>query len=186
MKFGCISTEVKKRQTLFFLFFCKHNRIWVSAHGLSHVWLFCFFCSKISSNVLLNAFTLENFVVLTKNSKRQLIFCYKNKYINRLHTFTIKIDIRNISESREFKWEKWFKIGSKRVLLLLLLLLLLWFFFHGKTLSLKKNEKRHSVFYNKNTNNLQFHVFAIKNDFRNVSESIKLRIENSLKLIYKN
>ena len=65
---------------------------------------------------------------------------------------------------------KLLKIGSRRTL------------FREKLLSLKKNEKCYFIFYNKNRNTYQFHVFTIKNDFRNMLESGKFSFENNLKL----
>ena len=49
---------------------------------------------------------------LQKNGKRHMIFCYKNKYANKFHALTIKIDIRNMSESKEFRWENDSKLAQ--------------------------------------------------------------------------
>ena len=60
-----------------------------------------------SKNLLKHSFRIiiENFVVLLKNGKRHLIFDYENKNTNKFHAFTIKTDIRIMSESRDFGWE---------------------------------------------------------------------------------
>ena len=52
-------------------------------------------------------FTLISSILggLTENYKRCLIFHYKNKNIYNFYAFTKKIDFRNMSKSREFRWE---------------------------------------------------------------------------------
>ena len=79
-----------------------------------------------------------------------------------------------MSESKEFRWGKCLKIGSRHAL---------FQYFLEKSLPLKKNNKRYSIFCNRNKNTCQFHVFMIKNDFRNMSERVEFRFENTLKLL---
>ena len=102
-----------------------------------------------------------------------MIFYSKKKYTNKFHAFTMEIDSRNMSESKEFRWENDSKLAQDVHFFI--------FFFLEKPLSLEKNDKLYFIFYYKNRNTSQFLVFMIKNDFKNVSESGEFRFENSLK-----
>ena len=78
-----------------------------------------------------------------------------------------------MSESRKLTWEKDLKSAQGVKFFILFL---------GKSVPLKENEKRYFISYCKNRNIRQFHAFAIKNDFKNMSESGKLKFETSLKV----
>ena len=83
-------------------FFYKHNKTRVAADDLSP------FLSHWSENRLRHSFQslfLKNFVVLWKNGKRHSLSITKYEYIYKFHALRIKIDIRNIPESREFRWK---------------------------------------------------------------------------------
>ena len=90
-------------------------------------------------------------MVLSRNGKRHLIFCYKiNTPTNFVHLQLQSLDMYFFN------------------------------FFSRKTLPLKVNEKRQTIFYSNNKNTNQFNAFAIKNEFGNVSEIGESRFENSL------
>ena len=78
-----------------------------------------------------------------------------------------------ISESKAFRWGNDSKSAQDVHFFL---------FFLEKPLSLKKIEKRYFIFCYRKRNTCQFHAFAIKNDFVNMSEIGLFKFENSLNL----
>ena len=139
--------------------------------GFLQVELFRSFRLKIGSNVHFDAFILENFVVLQKNGKLHLIFCCKNKYINKFHAFTIRTDNKNVSEIEELRWENGSKSAQN----------VRFFIDLSKNHYLQRKTRNVILFFIiKNRNVFQF-VFKIINDFRNMSERGEFKFENSLK-----
>ena len=87
-------------------FFCQYNRTPVSANELSLAPLFDGYCPKNGSNIIFDVLFLKISWFLQKNGKCLFISFYKNKFAYKLHLFAIKTDIKNVSKSRDFKWEK--------------------------------------------------------------------------------
>ena len=97
-----------------------------------------------------------------------MIFCYKNKYINKFHTFAIEIDIRNTCQkvgSLDGKMtQSWLKMRT-------------FSFFSRKTAIFKET----FFCYYKNRNTCQFYAFTIQIDFGNMSERGEFRFKNNMK-----
>ena len=161
MKFAGMTAEVKIR-LMTFTIFLKYNRFRIRDDRVSFMCLFHSFSPKIDLSVHFDSFILENFVVLKRNVKLHLIFYSKNKNTNKYHSITIQTGIRNMFESREFRWENDWKSARD--------VHFFHFFFLEKSLPLKKNEKRYFTLYYKNRNTWQFHAF---NNFGNMSENGK-------------
>ena len=86
--------------------------------------------------------------------------------------FTVKTDIRNMSESNEFRWENDSK-STQDVHYFI-------FFFWKNPITLKKNKKRYSISFCENRNTYIFNAFSIKNVIGKMSQSAEFRFENSL------
>ena len=100
---------------------------------------------------------------LQQNGKDHSTFYYKSKYTHKFHAFTIKTDLKNMSEIRELGSKKCSEIGSIRPTLS--------FSFPRKITVFK--EKSFSIFYYKNRNIHKFYALKItvKSDFRNMTEN---------------
>ena len=113
------------------------------------------FSPKIGLSVRLNNvfFFLQTFVVLKKNWKWHLVFCYKNKHCCKCYVFTIKPTPELFHKVARSNEKKWSKIDLVRPFLN---------FFLEKSLYLTKNEKSFSIFNYKNRNTYKFHAFQLK------------------------